>query len=119
MPIGSHTYQGEVATEARPFLVFGKLVNDPRLYEGLIDLSKSLKSSVAVVFEGRRIDTGLRKFGAVVGDRADVGCNCVLNPGSIIGRRSMIYPTVNWRGVCAPDSVVKLRQEQQVIVRRK
>jgi NDP-sugar pyrophosphorylase family protein len=75
---------------------------------------KSLKGNVAV--EGR--DTGLRKFGAVIGDGADIGCNCVLAPGSIIGRHSILYPNVLWRGVCPPDSIVKLRQQHQIIARR-
>ncbi len=79
---------------------------------------KSVKSNVTVVCDGRKMDTGLRKFGAVVGDGADVGCNCVLNPGSIIGRNSVLYPTVNWRGVCQPNSVVKLRQQQEIVERR-
>jgi NDP-sugar pyrophosphorylase family protein len=80
---------------------------------------KSLAGNVTVTWEGKAVDTGLRKFGAVVGDHADIGCNCVLNPGSIIGRRSVLYPAINWRGVCPADSVVKLRQEQQITVRRK
>ncbi|MBI5394931.1 MAG: UDP-N-acetylglucosamine diphosphorylase [Verrucomicrobia bacterium] len=80
---------------------------------------KSLAGNVTVAWEGKTLDTGLRKFGAVVGDRADIGCNCVLNPGSIIGRGSVLYPTINWRGVCPPESVVKLRQQHQVITRRK
>ncbi len=80
---------------------------------------KSLPGNVAVTWEGRTVDTGLRKFGAIVGDHADVGCNCVLNPGSVIGRHSVLYPSINWRGVCPANSVVKLRQEQQIITRRK
>jgi NDP-sugar pyrophosphorylase family protein len=62
-------------------------------------------------------DTGLRKFGAIIGDGADIGCNCVLNPGSIIGRRSVLYPNVLWRGVCPADSIVKLRQQQEIVIR--
>jgi NDP-sugar pyrophosphorylase family protein len=75
---------------------------------------KSIKGNVMV--EGQ--DTKLRKFGAIIGDGADIGCNCVLNPGSIIGRNSILYPNILWRGVCPPDSIVKLRQEQQIIARR-
>jgi UDP-N-acetylglucosamine diphosphorylase / glucose-1-phosphate thymidylyltransferase / UDP-N-acetylgalactosamine diphosphorylase / glucosamine-1-phosphate N-acetyltransferase / galactosamine-1-phosphate N-acetyltransferase len=75
---------------------------------------KSLKGNVRV--EGT--DTGLRKFGAVIGDGADIGCNCVLNPGSIIGRRAVLYPNVLWRGVCLADSIVKLRQQQEIISAR-
>jgi NDP-sugar pyrophosphorylase family protein len=54
--------------------------------------------NVWVEMDGRCIDTGLRKFGALVGDHAEVGCNSVLNPGSIIGKRALIYPNSTWRG---------------------
>ena len=53
------------------------------------------------------ITTGLRKFGALLGDDAEIGCNAVLNPGSIVGRRSLIYPGVMWRGVLPADSIAK------------
>ncbi|MEM1058417.1 MAG: UDP-N-acetylglucosamine diphosphorylase [Verrucomicrobiota bacterium] len=49
--------------------------------------------------EGDSIPTGLRKFGAVLGDHAEAGCNSVLNPGSILGRQSLVYPGVAWRGI--------------------
>ncbi len=75
---------------------------------------KSIKGNVTV--DGK--DTGLRKFGAVIGDGADIGCNCVLNPGSIIGSNAILYPNVLWRGVCPADSIVKLRQEHQIVVRK-
>ena len=65
-----------------------------------------------------KLATGLHKFGAILGDGADIGCNCVLSPGSIIGRNSILYPNILWRGVCPPDSIVKLRQQQEVVVRR-
>ncbi len=80
---------------------------------------KTVKGNVTLPNGLRQIDTGLRKFGAVIGDGADIGCNCVLNPGSLIGRRSILYPNILWRGVCAADSIVKLRQKQEVVVRRK
>jgi NDP-sugar pyrophosphorylase family protein len=51
--------------------------------------------------------TGLRKFGALIGDGAEVGCNAVLNPGSIIGRGSLIYPGVAWRGILPANSIAK------------
>ncbi len=75
-------------------------------------------SNVSVEAESGRVDTGLRKFGALVGDGVDVGCNSVLNPGSILGRRSVIYPGVNWRGVLPADSIVKNRAEVEVVARR-
>ncbi len=64
------------------------------------------------------IDTGMIKFGAIVADHVEIGCNCVLSPGSIIGRRAVLYPNLLWRGVCPPDSIVKLHQSQQIITRR-
>jgi UDP-3-O-[3-hydroxymyristoyl] glucosamine N-acyltransferase len=60
----------------------------------------------------------LRKVGAIVGDRTEIGCNAVINPGSVIGRDCMIYPGVNFRGVLPDGSRVKLRQELHVIGKR-
>ena len=80
---------------------------------------KSVKGNVTVKHNGKEMDTGLRKFGAIIGDGADIGCNCVLNPGSIIGRNSILYPNVLWRGVCPADTIVKLRQQHEISTRRK
>ena len=79
---------------------------------------KSIKGNVTVVQGNEKIDTGLRKFSAVLGDESDIGCNCVLNPGSLIGRRVIMYPNVSWRGTCPSDKIVKLRQEHVLIERR-
>lgn len=72
---------------------------------------------VFVEWDGQRIDTGLRKFGVLLGDQAEVGCNAVLNPGSIVGKRSMIYPNVNWRGILPADSIAKNRAQVDVTPR--
>ena len=56
------------------------------------------------------IATGLTKFGAIVGDRTEIGCNAVINPGSVLGRDCLIYPGANFRGVLPNASVVKFRQ---------
>lgn len=74
-------------------------------------------TNVSVEFEGKKLDTGLRKFGALVGDRTDIGCNAVLNPGSIIGRGAVVYPCVNWRGTLPRDSIAKNRAEVEVVNR--
>jgi NDP-sugar pyrophosphorylase family protein len=74
--------------------------------------------TVLVDFDGSPIDTGLRKFGALIGDCAEVGCNAVLNPGSIIGRGSLVYPTLSWKGILPANMIAKLRSEVQVVVRR-
>jgi NDP-sugar pyrophosphorylase family protein len=68
---------------------------------------KSLPGNVTVEANGQRIDTGLRKFGALLGDGVEVGCNSVLNPGSVIGRGSVIYPATNWRGVLPANQIAK------------
>ncbi|XHR27059.1 MAG: UDP-N-acetylglucosamine diphosphorylase [Chthoniobacteraceae bacterium] len=68
--------------------------------------------------EGLVISTGLRKFGAILGDRAEIGCNSVLSPGSVIGRDTILYPGSQWRG-CAPSgSIVKQRQSFEIVARR-
>ena len=79
---------------------------------------KVVKGNVTVEVEGQMIDTGLRKFGALVGDQVEIGCNSVLNPGSIIGRGSLIYPGVTWRGVLPADSIAKNKAFVQVVLRR-
>lgn len=57
------------------------------------------------------LDTGLRKFGAMVGDNVEVGCNSVLNPGSIIGQRARIYPLSSVRGIVEADTIYKNNKE--------
>ena len=54
-----------------------------------------------------KIETGLKKFGAMLGDCVEVGCNSVLNPGTVIGRNSNVYPTSCVRGVIPADSIYK------------
>jgi UDP-N-acetylglucosamine diphosphorylase / glucose-1-phosphate thymidylyltransferase / UDP-N-acetylgalactosamine diphosphorylase / glucosamine-1-phosphate N-acetyltransferase / galactosamine-1-phosphate N-acetyltransferase len=68
--------------------------------------------------DGDVVTTGLRKFGAVVGDYSEIGCNSVLSPGSIIGRRCIVYPGVQWRGVLGENQIAKLRQEVEIVARR-
>lgn len=80
---------------------------------------KSLPGNVTVEMDGVPFDTGLRKFGALVGDGAEVGCNAVLNPGSIIGRGAVIYPGVNWRGILPANMIAKNRAAVEVVMRRR
>jgi NDP-sugar pyrophosphorylase family protein len=79
---------------------------------------KLLPDNVTVDINGRPFDTGLRKFGALLGDNTDIGCNAVLNPGSIIGRGSVVYPNANWRGILPANMIVKNHAPQEVVVRR-
>jgi NDP-sugar pyrophosphorylase family protein len=64
------------------------------------------------------IATGLTKFGAIVGDRTEIGCNAVINPGAVIGRDCIIYSTANLRGVVPANSIVKVRENLQILTRR-
>lgn len=80
---------------------------------------RSLPGNVKVMTETAQIDTGLRKFGALVGDGADIGCNSVLNPGSVIGRGAVIYPGVNWRGVLDANRIAKNRSEVEIVEKLK
>jgi UDP-N-acetylglucosamine diphosphorylase / glucose-1-phosphate thymidylyltransferase / UDP-N-acetylgalactosamine diphosphorylase / glucosamine-1-phosphate N-acetyltransferase / galactosamine-1-phosphate N-acetyltransferase len=79
---------------------------------------KLMPGNVKVSYDGKTYDTGLRKFGALVGDESDVGCNAVLNPGSIIGRRAVIYPGVNWRGVLPSRTIAKGKWIMELVERR-
>ena len=60
-----------------------------------------------VVHAEKDYETNLRKFGAILGDRAEVGCGSVLNPGTVIGKRTQVYPLTMVRGVYPSDSIVK------------
>jgi len=79
---------------------------------------KLVSGNVTVDLDGAPFDTGLRKFGALLGDRTDIGCNSVLNPGSIIGRGSVVYPNMSWRGILPANMIAKNRAAQEVVVRR-
>ena len=68
---------------------------------------KSDKKLVVVKGEDLKIETGLKKFGAMLGDYVEVGCNSVLNPGTVVGRNSNIYPTSCVRGVVPECSIFK------------
>lgn len=72
---------------------------------------KSDKSLVVVKDSADQIATGRKKFGAMLGDFVEVGCNSVLNPGTVIGRHTNIYPLSSVRGVIPADSIYKRQGE--------
>ena len=76
------------------------------------------RSQILVTTPDNAIATGLRKFGAIIGDHAEIGCNSVLSPGSIIGKDTIIYPGSQWRGVLPANRIAKLRQEFSLVERR-
>ena len=79
---------------------------------------KLMPGNVMVDAGDRPLDTGLRKFGALLGDHTDIGCNSVLNPGSIIGRGSVVYPCTNWRGILPANSIAKNKGLVEVVARK-
>ena len=68
---------------------------------------KSDRTLVAVRCGDEKIDTGLKKFGAMLGDGVEVGCNSVLNPGTVVGRNSNVYPLSSVRGTVPENSIFK------------
>lgn len=72
---------------------------------------KADKSNIVVRLGDERLETGLRKFGAIVGDGADIGCNSVLAPGSVIGKGTRVYPLSLVRGYVPSHSIYKHQGE--------
>jgi bifunctional N-acetylglucosamine-1-phosphate-uridyltransferase/glucosamine-1-phosphate-acetyltransferase GlmU-like protein len=101
-------YVGDSILGHKAHLGAGAILSNVRLDRGEITVST----------DGGIIPTGLKKFGAIVGDRAEIGCNTVLNPGSIIGRDAIVYPGMQWRGVCPANSIAKVRAAFEILARR-
>ena len=75
--------------------------------------------TVRVTVAGRLLDTGLNKLGALLGDRVQLGCNVVTNPGCIVGPGTVVYPLVALgKGYHAGGSIIKLRQQQECVAIR-
>lgn len=72
---------------------------------------KADKSLVTVNFRGEKVPTGVKKFGAMIGDFGDIGCNTVMNPGSVIGRGTNVYPLSFVRGYVEANSIYKKQGE--------
>ncbi len=72
---------------------------------------KSDKKLVIVKNDKEQIETGLKKFGAMLGDEVEVGCSSVLNPGTVIGKHTNIYPLSSVRGVVPEHSIYKNKNE--------
>ena len=81
-----------------------------KAHMGAGSVTSNVKADRALVVvhtpEGN-IETGLKKFGAILGDAAEIGCNAVLNPGSVVGPRSSVYPLTAVRGVVPHDCICK------------
>jgi NDP-sugar pyrophosphorylase family protein len=103
-----YSYVGDSILGHKAHLGAGVKISNVKLFPG----------NVEVEVDGVPFDTGLRKFGALLGDGAEVGCNAVLNPGSILGRGAVIYPNVFWRGILPANTIAKNKAEIEVVVKR-
>jgi UDP-N-acetylglucosamine diphosphorylase / glucose-1-phosphate thymidylyltransferase / UDP-N-acetylgalactosamine diphosphorylase / glucosamine-1-phosphate N-acetyltransferase / galactosamine-1-phosphate N-acetyltransferase len=100
-------YVGDSILGHKAHIAAGVILSNVRLDRG----------EVSVRYRENRIATGLKKFGAVVGDQAEIGCNSVISPGSLIGRRSLIYPLTHFSGVLAENSILQNHQNLRTISR--
>ena len=73
----------------------------------IISNLKSDKKNIIIKYNDELIDTKMRKVGAFLGDNVEIGCGCVLNPGTIVMPNTNVYPLINVRGVIPEDSIVK------------
>ncbi len=95
------------------------LGNGAHLGAGVICSNLRLdQGEVTVRLANEIVQTGLRKFGAILGDKAEVGCNAVLNPGSVLGPRALVMPTMSFSGVLAPATIARVRQSVVTMARR-
>jgi len=84
------------------------------------DAATGKRPTIKLTIDGIEYDTGLSKFGAILGDEAQTGCNAVLNPGCIVGPRTLVYANMSLRkGYYPADSVLKLRQTTRTIARER
>jgi acetyltransferase-like isoleucine patch superfamily enzyme len=86
------------------------LGNECHLGAGVILANVKMRinpSSVRIPINGQSCDTGMRKLGAILGDRAEIGCNSTLNPGTVLGKGVLVYPGVTLRGSYPPKTVIK------------
>ena len=90
---------------------------------GAGSITSNVKSDKTLVVvkdrNGEEIETGYKKFGAMLGDYVEVGCNSVLNPGTVIGSHSNVYPLSMVRGVIPANSIVKNRAAQEIVSKEK
>lgn len=83
------------------------LGNFAHMGAGSICSNLKTDKKAVVIHADKEYETGLRKIGGILGDGADIGCGCVLNPGTIIGKNTSVYPLNSLRGVFPSDCIVK------------
>ena len=122
--VGNHCVVGN-STELKNVILFnnvqvphynyvGDSILGSRSHMGAGSITSNVKSDkklVIVKTESECMETGLKKFGAMIGDNVEVGCNSVLNPGTVIGKNSNIYPLSCVRGIVLANSIYKNQNE--------
>jgi len=103
-----YNYVGDSILGNSAHLGAGAICSNLRLDQG----------EVIVRLPDSTVPTGLRKFGAVLGDKAEVGCNAVLNPGTLLGPRSLVMPGLAFGGVLPPAHIARARQAVTTLPRR-
>jgi len=103
-----YNYVGDSILGNRAHLGAGAICSNLRLDQG----------EVTVKLADRTVKTGLRKFGAVLGDKAEVGCNAVLNPGTLLGPRSLVMPSMAFGGVLPPAHIARVGRTVTIVARR-
>jgi len=91
------------------------LGNYSHLGAGAVCSNLKADNKSVVIHSDTDYETGLRKVGAVLADKANIGCNCVMNPGTVVGKNTSVYPLTSLRGVYPCDSIVK---SSVIIVKR-
>ena len=97
-----------VAKSANNYI--GDSVMGHKAHTGAGAVTSNLKqdhSNVTVLKDGERVETGMRKFGAMLGDHAEIGCGSVLNPGTVVGKNARVYPLSMVRGFVPANHIYK------------
>lgn len=79
---------------------------------------KIFESKIGLTVNGKKYETGLRKFGAIFADGVETGCNSVTMPGSLLAKNVLIYPNITARGYYPPNTIIKLKHTTEMVKRR-
>jgi len=103
----------------RPYIGDSILGNGAHLGAGVVISNLRLdQKAISVRLPSGVVDTGLRKFGAILGDKAEVGCNAVLNPGTVLGARALVTPTIVVTGYVPAATIAHVRATVHFVPRR-
>ena len=101
---------GPTIAQAPHYNYIGDSVMGHKAHTGAGAVTSNLKqdhSNVTVLKDGERVETGMRKFGAMLGDHAEIGCGSVLNPGTVVGKNARVYPLSMVRGFVPANHIYK------------